>query len=103
MKVTVLGAGSWGTTLAKVLGDKGHRVLLWGRREDAMRAINCAFTVWGQRTTGLPIDFQFQATDQANAEYGGHPRNPLGSLLGRGWRKRRDAAQVDGAASGGAS
>lgn len=39
MKVTVLGAGSWGTALAKVLGDKGHTVMLWGRREDAMRAI----------------------------------------------------------------
>lgn len=39
MKVTVLGAGSWGTALAKVLGDKGHRVVLWGRREEAMRSI----------------------------------------------------------------
>ncbi|MBI5463388.1 MAG: NAD(P)H-dependent glycerol-3-phosphate dehydrogenase [Ignavibacteriales bacterium] len=29
MKVTVLGAGSWGTTLALVLVDKGHQVNLW--------------------------------------------------------------------------
>jgi glycerol-3-phosphate dehydrogenase (NAD(P)+) len=39
MKVAVLGAGSWGTALAKVLADKGHAVHLWGRREDAMRAL----------------------------------------------------------------
>ena len=28
---TVVGAGSWGTALAKLLGDKGEKVLLWGR------------------------------------------------------------------------
>lgn len=98
---SVMSGTEWRDVDVRVMLDEGHPLL--ALHEDAMRAINCAFTVWGQRTTGLPIDFQFQATDQANAEYGGHPRNPLGSLLGRGWRKRRDAAQVDGAASGGAS
>lgn len=34
MRVGVLGAGSWGSALAKVLADKGHRVVLWGRREE---------------------------------------------------------------------
>jgi len=28
-RATVVGAGSWGTALAKVLGDKGHRVHMW--------------------------------------------------------------------------
>ncbi len=32
--VTVLGAGSWGTALAKVLADKGHAVTLWGRNPE---------------------------------------------------------------------
>jgi len=27
----VIGGGSWGTALAKVLADKGERVVLWGR------------------------------------------------------------------------
>lgn len=28
-RATVIGAGSWGTALAKVLGDKGHAVRVW--------------------------------------------------------------------------
>jgi glycerol-3-phosphate dehydrogenase (NAD(P)+) len=38
--VSVIGAGSWGTTLAKILGDNGRRVLLWSRNADQCRAIN---------------------------------------------------------------
>lgn len=34
MKVTVLGAGSWGTTLALVLLSNGHKVNLWTYRAD---------------------------------------------------------------------
>jgi glycerol-3-phosphate dehydrogenase (NAD(P)+) len=37
--VTVLGAGSWGTAIAKGLADRGHRVRLWARREDQARGI----------------------------------------------------------------
>jgi len=39
-KVTVLGAGAWGTTFAQVLSDGGHDVLLWGRNADIVSEIN---------------------------------------------------------------
>ena len=39
VNVAVLGAGSWGTTLAKVFADGGNPVSLWARREELARAI----------------------------------------------------------------
>jgi glycerol-3-phosphate dehydrogenase (NAD(P)+) len=39
-KVTVLGAGAWGTTLAQVLCDAGNDVLLWARNSDVVDEIN---------------------------------------------------------------
>jgi glycerol-3-phosphate dehydrogenase (NAD(P)+) len=38
-KAAVIGAGAWGTALSKVLGDKGHEVRLWTRREDHAKAM----------------------------------------------------------------
>lgn len=32
--IAVLGAGSWGTTLAILLAEKGHRVFLWAHRKE---------------------------------------------------------------------
>ena len=43
-RVAVLGAGSWGTALAKVLGDDGHEVTLWARRAGIADAINRTHT-----------------------------------------------------------
>ncbi len=39
-KVAVLGAGAWGTALAKVLADKGDPVAMWCRRADLCAQIN---------------------------------------------------------------
>jgi glycerol-3-phosphate dehydrogenase (NAD(P)+) len=38
-RATVLGAGSWGTTFAKVLADAGNEVTLWARRDELATAI----------------------------------------------------------------
>lgn len=39
MNVAVLGAGSWGSALAKVLSENGHTVTVWGRNADALAEI----------------------------------------------------------------
>lgn len=39
-KITVFGAGSWGTALAIVLAENGHDTLLWTHREDQAKEIN---------------------------------------------------------------
>lgn len=37
MKVTVIGAGAWGTTIANLLAKKGHNVLLWVREKELFK------------------------------------------------------------------
>lgn len=39
-RVAVLGAGSWGTTFAKILADAGNSVALWARRPELAREIS---------------------------------------------------------------
>src|SRR3954452_18907918 len=40
MRVTVLGAGSWGTTVAALLCLRDHEVLLWARNPDTAAEVN---------------------------------------------------------------
>ena len=39
-RVAVMGAGSWGTTIAKVIADAGNEVVLWSRRDEVAVEIN---------------------------------------------------------------
>ncbi len=43
-RVTVLGSGAWGTTMAQVLCDAGQEVLIWGRNGDVVTEINSRHT-----------------------------------------------------------
>lgn len=40
MRIAVLGAGSWGTTLAILLAANSHDVILWAHREEHAQAMN---------------------------------------------------------------
>lgn len=44
MKLAVLGAGNWGSTLAHLAGDNGHDVRLWTRRQAQADEINTEHT-----------------------------------------------------------
>ena len=39
-KITVLGAGAWGTTIADLLGRNGNQVLLWSYEQHVAQDIN---------------------------------------------------------------
>jgi glycerol-3-phosphate dehydrogenase (NAD(P)+) len=54
VKVTVLGAGSWGTALTIEMARSGHEVLLWGRDPDVAARIE-ADGRHPKRLTGYPI------------------------------------------------
>jgi glycerol-3-phosphate dehydrogenase (NAD(P)+) len=60
-KVTVFGAGSWGTAFSIVLADAGNDVTIWGRREEVCEVINAE-----HRNPGyLPEDVQLPRTVRA--------------------------------------
>ena len=61
-KIGVIGAGSWGTTLANLLANKGHDVTLWAYEADLVRemaetGINSMFL------PGIPLSPRLQFTN----------------------------------------
>jgi len=44
IRATVLGAGAWGTTFAKVLADAGCAVRLWSREAEVATEVNASHT-----------------------------------------------------------
>jgi len=40
-QTAVIGAGAWGTAVAKVIADKGKDVVIWSFEEDTCDDINC--------------------------------------------------------------
>ena len=60
-RVTVLGAGSWGTALAKHLADQGMETTLWARRAEQAAAINRDHTN-PSYLQGVPLPDTLRAT-----------------------------------------
>ena len=67
-KVTVLGAGAWGTTMAQVLADHGNDVLLWGRNVEIVSEINSTHTN-KKYLGGHVLPTQLKATDDIKAAF----------------------------------
>ena len=61
MKVSILGAGSWGTALAIHLARSGHGVLLWSRDSEVAAAITREHR-HPRRLPGIPIPEQVRTT-----------------------------------------
>src|SRR5437016_1944482 len=60
-RVTVLGGGSWGTTIAHLLAQNGHEVLLWLRDAGVCDAINARHV--NEKFTGkLPLSPRIRAS-----------------------------------------
>jgi glycerol-3-phosphate dehydrogenase (NAD(P)+) len=59
-----MGAGSWGTTFAKILADAGNQVVIWARREDVVEEINTQHRN-GDYLPGIRLPKDLLATDNA--------------------------------------
>ena len=43
-RISVIGAGAWGTALAEVISRQGNQVNLWAREADVVKSINTSNT-----------------------------------------------------------
>ncbi len=72
MKLSVIGAGSWGTALAQLFSEKFDKVFIWDRNEDIINSINknhinpkyfSEYRLSENISASLEIDEVFQAGD----------------------------------------
>lgn len=94
---SVMKGGPWrDVDVRLILDDKAFKRITGAKPGEIhldcpqLQALNVAFTVWGQRVTGLPVDFQFQSMTEANGDPANEgPRNPLGVRARSNQGKRR--------------
>lgn len=65
-KVTVIGAGSWGTAIAFVLAENGHDCLLWARRPEQSAEVNNEHTN-NSYIPGIRLPHNLKATSDLTA------------------------------------
>jgi len=69
-KIAVMGAGSWGTTVAKVIADGGTDVVLWSRRSEVAQEIN-EFHRNGDYLPGIDLPANLKATSDVGSALNG--------------------------------
>jgi glycerol-3-phosphate dehydrogenase (NAD(P)+) len=89
VRLTVVGAGAWGTVLALLLSRNGHRVTLWARRPELVEALIRA-RANHERLPGvqLPPEIEFSADLEAalagsEAAFVAVPSTALAEIIGR--------------------
>src|ERR1700722_7485488 len=60
MKITVLGAGAWGTALAKILHENGNAVTLWDKNQQSLEEIQKGRNETYLPGIALPTDWKTQ-------------------------------------------
>jgi glycerol-3-phosphate dehydrogenase (NAD(P)+) len=60
MRITVLGAGAWGTALAKILQENGNAVTLWDKNESSLREVQSGRNEKYLPGVALPTDWKTQ-------------------------------------------
>lgn len=71
LKISVLGAGAFGTALAKVMSDAGHEVLLWARDAKVVNSINETH-YHPNRLKGVELGSVIATTNEQEACQGAH-------------------------------
>jgi glycerol-3-phosphate dehydrogenase (NAD(P)+) len=66
VKTAVIGAGGWGTTLARLLAERGHAVTLWARHEEFARELTDLHEN-REYLPGIPLDPAIEITHDSIA------------------------------------
>ena len=85
-KVSVLGAGSWGTALAVMLHGNHHQVTLWSALSDEVAQLRRDREQKG-KLPGVHIPEDINITDCLEEYFGSNPNDPLAMLNDEGKQK----------------
>jgi glycerol-3-phosphate dehydrogenase (NAD(P)+) len=83
-RVACIGAGSWGTTVASLIAQNGHDVLLWARDEQLASQIT-AYNVNEKYLPGIRLPDNLRATSDINEAMAGAEVCVMG-VPSHGWR-----------------
>jgi len=61
-KIGVLGAGAWGTAIAKIIAEKGYNIEIWSYEKEVAKEINTDHTN-NRYLIGVPLPHTLRATD----------------------------------------